>query len=163
MRPSQDRRKKRRRGSSQDMRKRSCSPSGTTAWDTAVLPLVTCQRQKETLPHLHTASLGGAVLPLPLRSGTTARAVLPPISKRYYRLHLKPRVKTSRRVRKEVRENAVLPLGSGTTARAVLPLPQAVLPLMRDLISAAKPCFVHFRAKTINSSPCCPGDPRIDV
>ena len=85
MRPSQDRRKKGGRGSSQDMKKRSCSPSGTTAGVTAVLPLITRQRQEETLPHLPPASLDRAVLPLPIMSGTTARAVLPPISKRYYR------------------------------------------------------------------------------
>ena len=86
MRPSQDRRKKRRRGRSQDLKKKGSSPSGTTARATAVLPLQHLPAQTE---HGTTApdptSLDRAVLPLPIRSGTTIRAVLPPIRKRYYR------------------------------------------------------------------------------
>ena len=122
MSPSQDRRKKRRGGNSQDMRKRSWTPSGTTAWDTAVLPLLTRQRPEEMLLRLHQVHLDRAVLPLTIRSGTTAQAVLPSIIKRHYRCLLKPLAKTPRKFREKVRERAVLPLGkryyrpSGTTA-----------------------------------------------
>ena len=86
----------------------------------------------------------GPVLPLeryyrPEASGTTAYARSPRrLREKFGRKYAKVRY---------YRSGAVLP------PERYYCSDQAVLPLMRDLFSTAKPCFACFRVDTINSSP----------